>query len=70
MMASVIFVMGSFVGLASWRGRNVKDQNIACKSLIAHRTLAPWMFFMETGYTNGVLSLVMQNQPIWESPHF
>ena len=41
MMAIVIFVMGSFVGLAGWRGRNVKDKDIASKSLIAHRTLAP-----------------------------
>lgn len=71
MMAIVIFVMGSFVGLAGWRGRNVKDKDIASKSLIAHRTLAPWMFlFMAAGYTGGVLSLVMQNQPILESPHF
>lgn len=71
MMAIVIFVMGSFVGLAGWRGRNVKDQDIAIKSLSAHRTLAAWMFsFMVAGYTGGVLSLVMQNQPILASPHF
>ena len=36
-----------------------------------HRKLAPWMFlFMALGYTGGVLSLVMQHQPILESPHF
>lgn len=71
MMAIVVFVMGSFVGLAGWRGRNVKDKDIASKSLSAHRTLAPWMFlFMAAGYTGGVLSLVMQDQPILESPHF
>lgn len=35
------------------------------------RKLAPWMFlFMALGYTGGVLSLVMQHQPILESPHF
>lgn len=71
MMAIVVFVMGSFIGLAGWRGRMVEDINIATKSLSAHRTLAPWMFlFMAAGYTGGVLSLVMQHQPILESPHF
>lgn len=71
MMAIVVFVMGSFVGLAGWRGRNVENKDIASKSLSAHRALAPWMFlFMAAGYTGGVLSLVMQDQPILESPHF
>lgn len=71
MMAIVVFVMGSFVGLAGWRGRIVDDKATASKSLASHRTLAPWMFaFMAAGYTGGVLSLVMQHQPIMKSPHF
>jgi hypothetical protein len=71
MMAIVIFVMGSFVGLAGWRGRLVEDKDAATKSRSDHRKLAPWMFlFMALGYTGGVLSLVMQHQPILESPHF
>jgi fucose 4-O-acetylase-like acetyltransferase len=71
MMAIVIFVMGSFVGFAGWRGRVTTDKTVASKSLTDHRTLAPWMFlFMALGYTGGVLSLVMQHQPIMESPHF
>ena len=71
MMAIVVFVMGSFVGFAGWRGRAIQDKAIATKSLSDHRTLAPWMFFfMAAGYTGGVLSLVMQQQPILESPHF
>jgi len=71
MMAIVVFVMGSFVGLAGWRGRVVAEQSAASKSRADHRTLAPWMFlFMAAGYTGGVLSLVMQQQPILESPHF
>jgi hypothetical protein len=41
MMAIVVFVMGSFVGLAGWRGRTVEDKAIANKSLSDHRTLAP-----------------------------
>lgn len=71
MMAIVVFVMGSFIGIAGWRGRTSEDKAIASKSLGDHRTLVPWMFlFMAAGYTGGVLSLVMQNQPILESPHF
>ena len=71
MMAIVAFVMGSFVGLAGWRGRTISNPAIAKKNLSDHRTLAPWMFgFMAAGYTGGVLSLVMQHQPILESPHF
>lgn len=71
MMAIVIFVMGSFVGFVGWRGRIVTDKVIASKSLADHRTLAPWMFlFMALGYIGGVLSLVMQHQPVTESPHF
>ena len=71
MMAIVVFVMGSFVGLAGWRGRVVGDEATAVKSRMEHRKLAPWMFlFMATGYTGGVLSLVMQHQPILASPHF
>lgn len=71
MMAIVVFVMGSFVGLAGWRGRTVSNPDIAKKNLSDHRTLAPWMFgFMAAGYTGGVLSLVMQRQPILESSHF
>jgi fucose 4-O-acetylase-like acetyltransferase len=71
MMAIVIFVMGSFVGLVGWRGRVITDTSVAMKSRTEHRKLAPWMFlFIAVGYTGGVLSLVMQNQPILESPHF
>lgn len=59
MMAIVVFVMGSFVGLAGWRGRIIDDKAKVSKSLADHRTLAPWMFlFMATGYTGGVLSIV------------
>lgn len=71
MMAIVVFVMGSFVGLAGWRGRIVADKDAAIQSRAAHRQLAPWMFlFMAAGFTGGVQSLVMQHQPILESPHF
>ncbi|QIR39391.1 DUF4079 domain-containing protein [Tolypothrix sp. PCC 7910] len=71
MMAIVVFVMGSFVAIAGWRGRISADKDVAIKSRSDHRQLAPWLFFFLTaGYTGGVLSLVMQRQPIFESPHF
>ena len=71
MMGIVVFVMGSFVGLAGWRGRVITDAATAIESRSAHRQLTPIMFlFIALGYTGGVLSLVMQHQPILESPHF
>ncbi len=71
MMAIVIFVMGSFVGLAGWRGRVLEDKDAANKSRSDHRKIAPWMFlFLAMGYSGGLLSLVMQHKSILESPHF
>jgi hypothetical protein len=73
MMGIVVFVMGSAVALAGWRGRTlaVTDTEAAIKSKTDHRKIAPLMYvFLVSGYTGGVLSLVMQDQPILESPHF
>lgn len=73
MMAIVVFAMGSFVGLTGWRGRTlvVVDKGAAMQSRAEHRKIAPLMFlFIALGYTGGVLSLVMQQQPSFESPHF
>jgi hypothetical protein len=73
MMGIVIFVVGSFVGVSGWRGKLLQDtdKDAAVKSRSAHRQLAPWLFiFLAGGYTGGVLSLVMQHQPLFESPHF
>ncbi len=73
MMGIVVIAMGSFVGLSGWRGRLMatSDPDTAQKSLLDHRKLAPWMtLFIALGYTGGLLSLVMQRQPILESPHF
>ncbi len=70
MMAIVIFVMDSFIGLAGWRGRVIADSTLAMKSRADHRKLAPWMFlFVALGYIGGVLSLVMQQEAVLESPH-
>jgi len=71
MMGIVIFVMGTFVGITGWKGRMLGNQTMAVENRTNHRKLAPWMFtFMALGYVGGVLSLVMQEQPILESPHF
>jgi Protein of unknown function (DUF4079) len=73
MMAIVIFVLGIYVGWAGWRGKLLEgqDKNAAIKSRTAHRQLAPLLFlFLAGGYIGGVLSLVMQHKPLFESPHF
>ena len=73
MMAIVAFVMGGAAALAGWRGRTLAatDTEVAIKNKADHRKIAPLMYvFLVSGYTGGVLSLVMQGQPILESPHF
>jgi hypothetical protein len=73
MMGIVVFAMGSAVALAGWRGRTLATTNteVAIKNKADHRKIAPLMYvFLVSGYTGGVLSLVMQGQPILESPHF
>ncbi len=60
MMAIVIFVMGSFVAWAGWRGRLKEDDEAALESKAKHSQVAPLMlFFLAAGYTGGILSLVM-----------
>lgn len=71
MMGIVVFVMGSYTAYAGWKGRSATDAEVAAKSKADHKKLAPLVFlFIAMGYTGGVLSLVMQNHPIFESPHF
>lgn len=73
MMGIVIFVMGSFAGITGWQGRMLmeKDPETAAAKRTEHSKIAPLMFlFIALGYTGGVLSLVMQDKPIFESPHF
>lgn len=81
MMGIVVVVMGSFVGLTGWRGRALRlaaeaagdseGSQSAQKHLFDHRKLAPWMAtFLALGYTGGILSLVMQGEPLLSSPHF
>lgn len=71
MMGIVVFVVGSYVGYAGWKIRTSSDEEAIAESKKMHRTMAPLMFmFMAMGYTGGVLSLVMQDQALFSSPHF
>ena len=73
LMAIVVFVMGSFVGLTGWRSRMLMatDENAAIENKADHRKIAPLMYiFLASGYTGGLLSLIMQDESIVESPHF
>jgi hypothetical protein len=71
MMGIVIFVLGTYTAWAGWRGRTAEEVETKQKAWADHKKLAPLMFlFIALGYTGGILSLVMQGQPILESPHF
>ena len=71
MMGIVVFVMGGYMAYSGWKGRTATDEAVAAESKSMHAKLAPAVFlFISLGYTGGVLSLVMQEQPIFESPHF
>ena len=72
MMSIVIFVMGGYVAMTGWQARiNAADADVSQHKRAEHRKVAPLMFaFLAMGYTGGVLSLVMQEQPLLESPHF
>lgn len=66
-MAIVILAMGSYAGLTGWKIRNKQDDS----SRSIHKRVSLWMTtFLALGYTGGLLSLVMQGQPLLESPHF
>lgn len=73
MMGIVVVVMGTFAGVTGWRGRllTATEPDAAIKNRSDHSKIAPLMFlFMALGYTGGLLSLVMQNHNVLESPHF
>lgn len=72
MMGIVMFVMGGYVAVTGWQARlNAADVEVSQKKRASHSKVAPLMFaFLAMGYTGGVLSLVMQEQPLLESPHF
>ncbi|MEM8605003.1 MAG: DUF4079 domain-containing protein, partial [Cyanobacteria bacterium P01_H01_bin.121] len=71
MMGIVVLVLGGYVAYAGWQSRLSQDKETANQKREDHRKLAPLMsLFIFLGYTGGVLSLVMQQQPIFQSAHF
>ena len=74
MMAIVIFAMGSTAAIAGWKIRTSDDPEETMGSMPVrklHKKVALWMTtFLAMGYSGGLLSLIMQDQPILESPHF
>ncbi len=71
MMGIVLVFMGSFAALTGWRGRLASDPQVAQQAWAEHRKLVPWLYiFLALGYSGGLLALVMQEQPILQSPHF
>ena len=73
MMSIVIFAMGSTAAIAGWKIRTgAPDATMGSMHVRKfHKKVALWMTtFIAMGYTGGLLSLVMQGQPILESPHF
>ncbi len=71
MMAIVVFVMGGFAAYSGWQGRLAVDTGVAVEQKQQHAKVALLMYlFIVLGATGGILSLVMQGEPILESPHF
>ncbi len=71
MMAIVIFVVGTFAGITGWKIRTANETEVVGKSKEGHRKIAPMLLlFITLGYSGGILSLIMQGEPIFSSVHF
>ncbi|MEL7067832.1 MAG: DUF4079 domain-containing protein [Cyanobacteria bacterium J06555_13] len=71
MMGIVVFVMGGFAAYSGWQGRLATESGVAVEQKQQHAKVAPLMYlFIVLGATGGILSLVMQGEPILDSPHF
>ncbi|NEP19481.1 MAG: DUF4079 domain-containing protein [Leptolyngbya sp. SIO4C1] len=71
MMGIVIFAMGTTAAYAGWKIRTADQPEETAPTRKLHKRVALWMTtFIALGYTGGLLSLVMQGEPILESPHF
>jgi hypothetical protein len=70
-MGIVIFMMGAAVAITGWKSRLATDTSEVTTNRMNHRKIAPLMsLFLTIGYTGGLLSLVIQQKPVLESPHF
>jgi hypothetical protein len=71
MMGIVVLAMGSTALFAGWKIRSFEKPVESLETRKLHKRVALWMTtFLAMGYTGGILSLVMQGEPILESPHF
>ncbi|MEM9165056.1 MAG: DUF4079 domain-containing protein [Cyanobacteria bacterium P01_F01_bin.4] len=71
MMGTVIFAMGTTAAYMGWKIRSFEDPEESMTTRKLHKKVALWMTtFIAMGYTGGLLSLVMQGEPLLESPHF
>ncbi|NEO85927.1 MAG: DUF4079 domain-containing protein [Spirulina sp. SIO3F2] len=71
MMGIVVVVMGGTATLLGWQIRTKEAKDVTAQTRKMHKKIALWMMtFMMMGYTGGILSLIMQGQSIFESPHF
>lgn len=70
-MAVVLFAMGGYgAGYLGWQIRLSDDGDVVAKAKDMHPKLAVGMFvFFALGAVGGMMSLIMQDRPIFESPH-
>ncbi|GFR47562.1 hypothetical protein Agub_g9287 [Astrephomene gubernaculifera] len=70
-MAVVLLAMGGYgAAYLGWQIRTSSDEAVVTKAKEAHPKIAAGMFlFFALGATGGMMSLIMQDKPIFESPH-
>ncbi|GLC36896.1 hypothetical protein PLESTB_000180900 [Pleodorina starrii] len=70
-MAVVLFAMGGYgAAYLGWQIRTSTDGEVVAKAKDMHPKLAAGMFFFfSLGAMGGMMSLIMQGKPIFESPH-
>lgn len=70
-MAVVLFAMGGYgAAYLGWQIRTSSDDAVIAKAKEAHPKLAAGMFFFfAAGAVGGMMSLLMQDKPIFESTH-
>ncbi|GIL51213.1 hypothetical protein Vafri_7285 [Volvox africanus] len=70
-MAVVLFAMGGYgAAYLGWQIRTSSDEAVVAKAKEAHPKIAAGMFvFFALGAVGGMMSLIMQGKPIFESNH-
>jgi hypothetical protein len=71
MMGIVVSFMGGYGAYMGWKSRLTEDKTAKNQARGEHGKVIGLMFlFVTMGYSGGLLSLVMQDKPLMESPHF